>query len=118
MKLYNFDKLIDKYSVDFLFVTNEKGKYVGGQWFKGDEIKTPWKGAIVPLSDQKIYQSGGTYTSYDRQLFTRTKLSDALKESKVIYKNNMYSIENEVDYDDYCDAYVYVLKWVSNFDKS
>lgn len=118
MKFYNFNRLIDKYSVNFTFVSRGDGEYVGGQWVKGNEIKKTCKGAIVPLSDQKIYQSGGTYTSRDRQLYTKTKLFDALNESKVVYKNNLYSIESEVDYDDYADVYVYTLKWVSVFDKS
>lgn len=115
-KLYNFNRLIDKYSVDFTLLSTSKGGYVGGKYVSGEETATAYRGAIVPVSDSKIYQSGGTLTTKDRQLFMRTPIAQALTNAKVRFKNNEYNIEQVTDFDDYADAYIYLLKWVSAFD--
>lgn len=115
-KLYDFRRLIEKYSVDFLLVTEEKGGYVGGKYVAGKETVTERRGAIVPISDKKIYQSGGTLTDKDRQLFMKTPIEESLKYSNVKYNGCKYSIEQETNFDDYADAYIYMLKWVENFD--
>lgn len=112
--LYNFDRLIDKYSVDFTLVSISEGNYIGGKYVAGNRTETPCRGAIVPLPDKKIYQSGGTLTTKDRQLYMKTPISDPLKTTKVNYKSNEYSIEQDTNWGDYANAFVYVLKWVSS----
>lgn len=111
-KLYNFDRLIDKYSVDFTLVSTAEGGFVDGKYVAGEATETPCRGAIVPMSERKIYQSGGSYTDKDKQLYMRTAIPAPLKLTKVRYKNNNYNIEQVTDYDDYADAYIYTLKWV------
>lgn len=115
-KLYDFRRLIEKYSVDFLLVTEESGGYYGGKPVAGTETVTERRGAIVPISDKKIYQSGGTLTDKDRQLFMKTPIDESLEKCSVKYKWCKYSIEQETNFDDYADAYIYILKWVKNFD--
>jgi len=112
LKLYNFNRLIDKYSVEFTLVVASEGHYDGGEYVKGAEVETACKGAIVPISDSKIYQSGGTLTTKDRQLFMRVPINQPLKTVKVRFKGSAYSIEQETNFDDYSDAYIYLLKWV------
>lgn len=112
-KLYNFKRLIDKYSQTFTLITEEKGgSYVGGKYVKGDDTAVTMTGAIVPVSNSKIYQSGGLLTSKDRQLFMKSPIPNPLPKSKIRYKGNTYSIEQETDFGEYADAYIYVLKWV------
>ena len=113
-KLYDFRRLIEKYSVDFLLVTEGEGSYVGGKYVAGEKTVANRRGAIVPLSDKKIYSSGGTLTYKDRQLFMKTPIEESLKYSNVEYKGCNYSIEQETNFDDYADAYIYILKWVSS----
>lgn len=112
-KLYNFDRLIDKYSVDFTLVTAAEGTYVGGDYVAGEAAETACRGAIVPMSDSKIYNSGGAYTKKDRQLYMRTPIPYSLKTTKARYKGDLYNIEQATDFDDYANAYIYVMKWVS-----
>lgn len=114
-KLYDFKRLITKYSVNFTLVTLSEGGFVNGKYVEGAATETALSGAIVPMADGKIYQSGGTYTVKDRQLYMKTKIEQSLTNAKVRYKGNEYSIEQETDYDDYADAYIYALKWVGAF---
>lgn len=117
MKLYNFARLIKKYSVSFHFVVKAEGHYDSGKWVPGEEIMQPATGAIVPMSDSKIRQSGGVYTSKDRELYMMQPIPLALQSAKVCYKGNLYSIESETNFEDYADVAVYSLKWVSLFDR-
>lgn len=115
MKLYNFKRLIQKYSVPFVVETERAGRYESGKWVEGGAVSREVAGAIVPLAERKVYSSGGYYTSKDRELYVVPSITDFDK-SKVIYKGNVYRLEEETNYSDYADAAVYVLKWVSAFD--
>ena len=112
MKLYNFKRLIRKYSVTFC-LHRKQGGFVAGKWEDGGEIVTDMRGAIVPMSDRKIYDSGGTYTEKDRELFLSNPLPEPLSALKVVFKDNAYSVENGRNFEDYADAAVYDLKWQS-----
>ena len=113
---YDFRDLIQEHSKTFELVSHSGGEYVGGKWQSGSESVSVRSGAIIPLSDRKIYKSGGTYTSKDRHLYMITPITEALKETQVRYKGSLYNIEEEKDFSDFSAAYVYVLKWVENFD--
>ena len=117
MKLYNFTRLIQKYSTRFYFLTQTKGHYESGKWVEGEPIMQEATGAIVPMSESRIRQSGGVYTSKDRQLYMLQPIPKALQGTKVCYQDCVYSVEAETDYRDYADVAVYTLKWVSLFDK-
>ena len=113
MKLYDFTRLISKYSVSFLLRHTSKGKYVSGKWVPGEEIIEEMQGAIVPISDRKVYDSGGTYTTMDRELYILQPLPDPLSEYYVIYKENVYAVETGRNFSDYADAMIYTLKYQS-----
>lgn len=117
-KLYNFTRLITKYSVQFTLISVSEGGYVGGKYVSGGEVEMPLTGAIVPYPDSKIYQSGGYLTQKDRQLYMKTPISSPLKGAKVEYKGDIYNIEQNTDYGDYADAYIYALKWVEQLSEA
>ena len=112
MKLYNFTRLIQKYSVPFC-LHRSQGAYVGGKWEPGGEIVQRLFGAIVLMKDHKIYSSGGTYTQQDRELYLTTPLKAPLSDYRVVYKGNTYAVEEGRNFEDYADVAVYVLKRVS-----
>lgn len=112
MKLYDFSRLIRKYSVSFC-LHRTQGQYVAGKWEQGGEIVKEMRGAIVPLSDAKIYQSGGTYDKNDRELYMMEPLPEPLSEWKLHYKGKVYTIETGRDFADYADVAIYNLKAVS-----
>ena len=110
MRLYNFTRLIKKYSVSFTLHKSHGGRYVGGKWEVGEDIVEKMTGAIVPISDSKIYGSGGTYTTQDRELYLSKPLKSPLSDYRVVYKGNTYAIENARNFEDYADVVVYTLK--------
>lgn len=112
MKLYNFRRLIDRYSVTFC-LHRTQGGYVSGKWEKGGDIVSEMRGAIVPISNRKLYDAGGTYTAQDRELYLKSPLPEPLEALKVIYKGNAYTVENERNFEEYADVAVYDLKWQS-----
>lgn len=116
MKLYNFNRLINKYSCDFTLVTRERGSYDGGIYTAGAETETAMRGAIVPLSERKVYQSGGHYTSEDRDLYMRSPITEPLEDCRVKYKGKTFSVEEEQDFSEYADVWEYVLRRVSTDD--
>lgn len=112
MKLYNFLRLINKYSVDFC-LHRTQGSYVAGKWEEGGEVVEKMRGAIVPMSQRKVYDSGGTYTAQDRELYLTTPLKAPLSALKVVYKGNTYTVEDARNFEEYADVAVYTLKRVS-----
>lgn len=112
-KLYNFIRLINKYSQAFTVEVEQGGTYDGGIYQPAEPQVYELTGAIVPLGESKIYHSGGAYTAQDRDLYMHTPIPDALKQGVVRYKGNKYTIEELTDFDEYADAYIYRLKRVN-----
>ncbi|MDO4330655.1 MAG: hypothetical protein Q4C66_15160 [Lachnospiraceae bacterium] len=117
--LYDFTRLIEKYSVSCELIRESGGgSYVGGNWIP-DPAKPPEtvEGALIPMKDQKIYQSGGTYTQNDREFITVTAI---LLEpaAYVIFQGIKYHVESENDYSIYAGFHDYNLKRVEAFDRA
>lgn len=117
-KLYDFHRLINKYYCVFEIIGHTEGAYVNGKWQDGLKIVSEMSGAIVPLAEKKIYQSGGTLKTTDRQLYTVIPITEDLSKAKIKYKGKTYSIEEDTDYSDFADVYIYTLRWVNSFDQS
>lgn len=111
-KLYDFRRLVTKYSNSFTLVRKAEGSYQNGRYQEGEETQETKRGAIIPFTQRKIYQSGGYLTATDRQLYMLERIEGALTGAKVIYKGKTYSIEEDTDYTDFSDVSVYILKWV------
>lgn len=119
-QLFNFTRLIQKYATAFIFHgVASGGSYKGGEWVP-DAPPEPVKmqGAVVPLSAQKVYQLGGSYTTQDRQLYLCSPLPDALKGATAEYQGHTYNVEQDTDWSTYADVYVYLLRRVSEFENA
>ena len=116
-KLFDFTRLIDKYSNDIVVSIPTKGDYVNGIYKAGEPTVINARGAILPLSERKIYQSGGSLTQSDRQLVTKSPIANALQGATVKKGDETYKVEDETPYSDFADMYSYTLKRVSSFDK-
>lgn len=110
MQLYNFNRLITKYSTEFTLITPSEGAYDGGVYVYGEPKTNVLTGAIIPLSQRKVYQLGGNYTTQDKELYMLKRIDRALLGGKVFYKGDTYSIEEETDYSDFSDIYHYMLR--------
>ncbi|MCO7127813.1 hypothetical protein NIE88_18870 [Sporolactobacillus shoreicorticis] len=108
MAMYAFKRLIDKYNVSFDLQRKAEGRYDdSGEGVEGLSDPEPGNGAIVPLPQSLIYQSGGALTQYDRNLYTDL---DIPLQSKINYKDVHYTIVSKTPFSDYADFNLYVLK--------
>lgn len=118
MQLYNFTRLINKYSSVFTLITNgDRTKNDMGDYVKGEETSETMTGAIISHTESKILRSEGNLTTNDKKLYTLKPIKKALKTSKVIYDNKVYSIEQSTDNSQITGFYSYNLKYVSAFNK-
>lgn len=114
---FNFKSLIEKYNSTFTLRTylpptiDSKGDYV-----KSTPVDTQKNGAIISISDYKIYSSDGYYTVRDKNLFMSEQLNVDYDAVKIIYQNSMYKIESSPnDNNEYTGVWTYILKYVSVF---
>lgn len=117
--LFDFSRLLKKYSVECQLIRESGGgSYVGGNWVPepASDPETV-SGAVIPMTDHKIYQSGGTYTTQDRELITKTEIP-LEPAAYIIYHDGKYHVESENDYSEYAGFHDYNLKRVSAFDRS
>lgn len=118
MKRFDFSRLINTYSVECLLLSESvSGSYIGGEWVPGAEaVSESIKGAVIPMTAHKLYQSGGTYTEQDREFITYKEIS--LEPSHfIVYKGLKYQVLENTDYSDYAGFYAYNLKRVGAFDR-
>lgn len=113
-KLYNFTRLVNKYSNKLLLKTIAGSGYIDGHYVEGIEMQTNIKGAVVPYSTSKIYQSGGNIKTSDMQLYTLEPLDIHLDNTRIVYKNKTYKVEEDTDYTMFSDVHIYRLIYVEN----
>lgn len=113
-KLYRFKRLVEKYSVSCQHIAKQPGYYdADGIWHEPQDVPRDTKAAIIPIPEQTLYETGGRYTSMDRQIIS---LEAYPMHSHIVYKGNKYRIEEETDYTEYADFHQYLAKWVSVVD--
>lgn len=118
MQYFHFDRLIDKYSSKFTAILPSKGTYDdSGEYVQGESKKLSLYGAVLDMTEKKIYNSNGTLTQKDKQLFVKGKLTSDLIGAKVIYENKQYNVEEETENCKFTGVSSYVLKYVSAFNK-
>lgn len=111
---FDFYDLINKYSCNFkAFIASEEAYDDAGEYSCTKEEKE-LTGAIIGIADGKIYRSAGTLTDKDKYLFMFEELP--LNDTEVIYKNNRYKVESQVENAEFTGVYQYTLKYVSAFD--
>lgn len=116
MAYFNFDRLIDKYTVAFTLLKTVGQYDEVGDWTETSE-EVEMQGAIIGVSDKKIYQSDGTLTAKDKYLFMNESLDCDYEKSYIKYAGNKFKIEeNPNDNYEFTGVHQYTLKWVSVFD--
>jgi hypothetical protein len=123
--MFEFKRLIDKYSVSFS-ISYPGSPISGDNVNEYDDLGNPITptapseqmpsnliGALLPIKQNVIYQSGGRLTEADRMLYTTNH--DIPLKSKISYKGFVYSVESKMPYEDVADFSSYVCKGVSSF---
>lgn len=117
MRYFDFDSLIDKYTVDFTVLNAGEGSYDDkGDWVVSGSEEEQKQGAIIGISENKIYRSDGVLTEKDKQLYTKESLG-RIDKAHVVYDGNKYKVEQEPSEGNaqFTGVFSYVLKWVSAF---
>lgn len=117
MRLFNFDRLIKKYSTTYTMTTKTAGSYVDGVWQDGAETKIEMSGAILPMNVDKIYASNGAYTTNDRTLYSTKPLGNALDAIFIYHEGTTFKVEADTDAMRLGGFMIYTLKAVSKYDR-
>lgn len=115
MRLYNFARLIKKYSASCQLATIAEGSWQAGEWQEGEKTTTPINGAVVPITEKRIQNSGGFYKQGDCE-FVTLKPVELTSNTYLVYKDKKYKLMDATDYSEYADFYTYVARRVSAFD--
>lgn len=119
--LFMFEDLVRKYSVPCSLVIRAAGTYRGGDYVPGEETTADITAAVISVSQQKIYQSGGHLTGEDREMFIlkendQIDLTDG-RTCFLEHNGRKYKVEEVGLYaEDYADFNHYTLKRVDSFD--
>lgn len=116
MLVFDFSDMLAEYSLPLTMLQPGTPGYYddNGQWVPGsDYVEVPITGALIPFSQNEIYQSGGRLTQSDRQLLIDN--SDIPMKTEIVHGGQKYSVEGKTPYSDYADFDQYELKWVSAF---
>ena len=118
MQYFNFSRLIRKYSRPFTCELKAEGTYDDlGEWVASENAVISMTGAILSVRDDKLYQQDGVYTEKDKILYMLTPIDNAMLGAEIIFKDNVYTVEDSTGADDaeFTGVYRYHLKWVSVF---
>ena len=114
--LYDFSRLIRKYSSNFKAITLTGASYNdSGDFVRAEKQELNLQGAIISFKESKIYRSEGTLTTKDKRLFTLEPITQHLQGSTVVYEGNVYSVEDNTENAKFTGVYAYTLKYVSAF---
>lgn len=117
MKRYNFTRLINKYAVNCQLVTFAEGKWEGGEWQEGQKNISDISGAVVPISEKRVQNSGGSYQQGDLEFIT-TQSIEITSDTYLVYHGKHYKLMDTTDYSEYADFHTYLAKGVSVFDST
>ena len=108
-KLYNFKRLVEKYSVLCQHIARKPGHYdEDGIWREPQDVTRDTRAAILPVPERTLYESGGRYTAADRLIVT---LEELQLQTFVVYGGRKYRIEEETDFSEYADFRQSWLSW-------
>lgn len=115
MRLYNFARLIKKYSVSCKLVQKAECGWKAGEWQDGKTTETDINGAVVPISEKRIQNSGGSYKQGDCEFIT-TQPIVINSDTHIIHNGKKYKLQDSTDFSDYADFNIYVARRVGAFD--
>ena len=115
MQYFHFERLIKKYSSKITAIIPAKGHYENGEYVKGSDKTFELMAAILDIDRKKIYNSGGTLTEQDKQLYVIGTLTEEIRGAKIIHNGKEYSVEQDTDNSLFTHFTAYILKYVSAF---
>lgn len=116
MQYFNFSRLINKYSTEFIAVVpSERIINDAGEWVYTEPTREILQGAIISHRENKVFRSEGTLSEKDRALFMLEPLKFDLQGVEVIHEGNKYGISSKLENAKFTGVHAYTLKWISAF---
>ncbi len=113
---FNFKRLVERYSTDFVAEIPSDGYYDDyGDFIKGESKEVNLRGAIISHRESKIFRSEGTLTGQDKALYMLEPLESSLQGAKVVHDDKIYSIGDMLENGEFTGVWNYTLKFVSVF---
>ena len=116
MRYFNFDRLITKYSTEFIVRIPIEG---GNAKYGTNKPKTfkniTMQGAIISHSETKIFRSEGTLSQQDKALYMLKPIDNALKGAELVHDNKVYRIGDLLENSTFTGVWSYSLKYISVF---
>ena len=112
MSLYNFKRLVKKYSKVAVYKIIKTEGYFdytqGGIWVEGVETEQEFEGAVLQLTSKDLqYEENGVYSSEDRKLYCYEQFAN---NDKIKFKDNIYTVSKQIDRSDFdTDLRVYFI---------
>ena len=118
MQNFNFTRLVNKYGSEFtVIIPAKKTLQDSGDWVKGEPQEKTLFGAIIGKGEKSVFRSNGTLTEKDKRLFMLEPIDKALLNTKVVYEDELFSIQGSTDNSKFTGVWAYILKYVSAFTK-
>lgn len=118
MAYFDFRRLIKKYSSEFTVIIPEENQLNdSGYWVGGEPTEKTLYGAVIGRGESTVIRSDGLLTAKDKRLFMLEPIEKALIGSKVIYDNEIFTIDNSTDNSKFTNVWAYTLKYVSAFNQ-
>ena len=116
MNYFDFNRLINKYTCEFIVSNTGNNDYDDLGERVTSITEKVMNGAIISISENKIYRSDGVLTVKDKELFMKESLGE-INETHVLYDGNKYKVENNPQNNhQFTGVWQYTLKWVSAFE--
>lgn len=113
-----FETIIQSQGVSFIAYMQNGGSYVDGEWINGIAEPVELIGVILPLTvglknagEALSYIESGKYTTKERKLLTTAQIPEG---TLVEYKGQKYTVQAFIDYTDYTDVHIYIMRWREN----
>ena len=116
MQYFKFAQLVKKYSSEFTVITSGEGGIDDrGYRIKGEKKEISLFGAVIGRGENTIFSSDCKITEKDKRLFMLEKIDNALLNAKVVYENEVFTIQSSTENAKFTGVWAYVLKFVSAF---
>lgn len=113
MSMYNFTRLINKYSGPVTAYIKGEGSWLNGKWVDCIETPVTRQAALIPFDIKTMTQLGGLVTNGDVQLYS---LIPFMQGDKIEKDGDKYKVDTSANFKPFGDFYRYIAKGVSSFD--
>ncbi len=116
MQIFNFTRLVNKYSKKITVITLSKDKFDSkGDLIKGEEKQTVMQGAVIRHRTSKIYNSNGVLTDDDYALYLTEKPKFDLIGSIIVVDNQKFKVQSKLDNSEFTGVWSFNIRYVSAF---